>query len=92
MAEPKKWHPALRWIVRGGIAALLINEVRGLMMAGPVLYALWLGGGIYASVMTALFALACIALSVLIPWWAVRWFLKRAKRTPAEARVPETVG
>ena len=81
-ASPRKWHPALRWAVKGGIAALILNEIRGLIMAGPVLYAAWLAGGTWASVMIALFALACIAASVLVPWWAVRWFVKRAKKNP----------
>jgi hypothetical protein len=86
MAEPKKWHPALRWVAKGAIAALILNEVRGLILAGPVLYTIWLAGGIGTSVMAALFTLACIALSVLIPWWVVRRFVKRAKRKPPPKR------
>lgn len=55
-----------------GGAALVLNEVRGLILAAPVLYALYQSGGTLMAAWLAVCSLAGIALSVLVPWWAHR--------------------
>lgn len=60
-------------------AGALINEVRGLIMAGPVLYGLYLTGGTWMAIWLAFCSLAGIGLSVAVPMWA-------AKRIRAYAR------
>jgi hypothetical protein len=59
----------LAWILGAGLA---INEIRGLIMAGPVLYALYASGGTMAAVIVALSSLGGIALSVIVPLFVAR--------------------
>jgi hypothetical protein len=59
----------LAWILGAGLA---INEIRGLIMAGPVLYALWISGGTMTAIIVALSSLGGIALSVIVPLYAAR--------------------
>jgi hypothetical protein len=59
----------LAWILGAGLA---INEIRGLIMAGPVLYALWISGGTKTAIIVALSSLGGIALSVIVPLYAAR--------------------
>ena len=53
-------------------AGALINETRGLIMAGPVLYGLYLTGGTWMALWLAFCSLMGIALSVIVPMWAAR--------------------
>jgi hypothetical protein len=73
--------PWLRRLLQIGAVALVLNEIRGLIAAGPVLYALWLSGSDKLALVAAASSLGGIALTVVIPALLVR----RAKRTPAEA-------
>ena len=55
---------ALGWL------ALVANEIRGLIMAAPVIYGLWLSGGTLMAWWIAICSLGGIALSVIVPVWA----------------------
>lgn len=56
------------------LALLLVvtNEVRGLLLAGPVLYAMYRAGGTYMAIWLGFCSLAGIALSVLVPMLAAK--------------------
>ena len=64
-----KWMRALLGLGAIGIAA---NEIRGLIMAAPVIYGLWLSGGTFMAWWIALCSLGGIALSVIVPVWLLR--------------------
>ena len=49
--------------------ALIANEIRGLVMAGPVLWVIWETGG----ALVQWIVLAGIALSVIVPVWIWGW-------------------
>jgi hypothetical protein len=63
-----------RLLLKVGIVAFLANEVRGLVLAGPVLYAMYRAGGTWMAVWLGFCALAGIAISVLAPIWVARKF------------------
>lgn len=69
-------------LVKAGIVALVINEVRGLMLAAPVLYGMYLAGGTWMALWLGFCSLAGIALSVGAPVFLARKF----KLLPARAR------
>lgn len=54
------------------MACAILNEIRGLIMAGPVIYALYLTGGTWMALWLAFCSLAGIAASVIIPMWAAK--------------------
>ena len=62
---------SLAWLL------IIANEVRGLIMAAPVFYGLYLTGGTLMAAWLAFCSLAGIAASVFIPMWAVRKLEKR---------------
>jgi hypothetical protein len=62
----------VRLLVKAGLAALVANEVRGLVLAGPVLYAMYEAGGTAMAVWLAFCSLAGIALSVVAPLLVAR--------------------
>ena len=64
----------VRLLVKAGFAALVANEIRGLMLAGPVLYAMYQAGGTAMAIWLAFCSLAGIALSVLAPLVVARKF------------------
>ena len=55
-----------------GAALLVLNEVRGLVLAAPVLYGIYQAGGSLAAIWIGICSLTGIALSVLLPLIAVR--------------------
>lgn len=59
-------------LLRAGGALLVLNEIRGLIMAGPVLWALVQAGGTFAAIYAAVCSLLGIALSVLVPLFGLR--------------------
>lgn len=61
-----------RLLVKLGLAALVANEVRGLILAGPVLYGLYQSGGTAMAMWLAFCSLAGIALSVIGPLFVAR--------------------
>ena len=64
----------VRLLVKAGLAALVANEVRGLILAGPVLYGMYEAGGTAMAMWLALCSLAGIALSVFAPIFLARKF------------------
>jgi hypothetical protein len=55
------------------VAVLIVfNEVRGLVLAAPVLYAMYLAGGTLMALWVGFCSLAGIALSVVLPLYASR--------------------
>jgi hypothetical protein len=65
--------PALvRLLLKVGIVAFLANEVRGIVLAGPVLYAMYEAGGTWMAMWLGFCALCGIAISVLAPMWVAR--------------------
>lgn len=59
-------------LLKVGVVALLINEVRGVMLAGPLLYAMYRTGGIWMAMWLGFCALAGIAISVVAPLFVAR--------------------
>lgn len=64
----------VRLLVKAGLAALVANEVRGLILAGPVLYAMYQAGGTAMAMWLAFCSLAGIAISVFGPLFVARKF------------------
>ena len=64
----------VRLLVKMGVAALVANEVRGLILAGPVLYGMYQAGGTAMATWVAFCSLAGIALSVIGPLFVARKF------------------
>ena len=64
----------VRLLVKAGLAALVANEIRGLILAGPVLYGLYQAGGTAMALWVAFCSLAGIAISVFVPLVLARRF------------------
>jgi hypothetical protein len=64
----------IRLLVKAGLAALVANEVRGLILAGPVLYGMYEAGGTAMAIWLAFCSLAGIAISVFGPLFVARKF------------------
>jgi len=64
----------VRLIVKAGLATLVANEVRGLVLAGPVLYGMYEAGGSAMAAWLAFCSLAGIAISVIGPLFVARKF------------------
>ena len=58
---------SLGLILKAGIALLVANEVRGLVLAAPVLYGMYEAGGTLMAVWIGICSLAGIGLSVVVP-------------------------
>lgn len=68
-------------LVKAGIVALVVNEVRGFMLAAPVLYGMYLSGGTMMALWLGFCSLAGIAISVAAPLFVAR----KLKLIPARA-------
>jgi hypothetical protein len=64
----------VRLLVKAGLAALVAKEIRGLIIAGPVIYALYQAGGTAMAIWVAFCSLAGIAISVVVPLFLARKF------------------
>lgn len=62
-----------------GAVLLVLNELRGVMLAAPVLYGIYQAGGTLAAIWVGICSLAGIALSVFLPLIAARK-IQRARR------------
>jgi hypothetical protein len=62
----------VRLLVKLGLAALVANEVRGVVLAGPVLWAMYEAGGTLMAAWLAFCSLAGIALSVFGPLFVAK--------------------
>ena len=54
-------------LLKAGIVALVANELRGLILAAPVLYQMYAAGGTWMAMWIGLCSLAGIAVSVVAP-------------------------
>ncbi|MGQ7828794.1 hypothetical protein [Altererythrobacter sp. Z27] len=61
-----------------GWVALIFNEVRGAVMAVPVLYAMYMAGGSWMALWIGFCSLVGIALSVVVPLIAAKKIQKFA--------------
>ena len=59
-------------MLKAGIALLVANEVRGLILAAPVLYAMYEAGGSVMAVWIGICSLAGIGLSVVGPLFVAK--------------------
>ena len=57
----------LNLLLKGGVALVAANEIRGLVLAGPVLYGIYESGGTLMAIWVGFCSLAGIALSVIGP-------------------------
>ena len=64
----------VRLIVKAGIGLILANEMRGLILAGPVLYGMYQAGGTAMAIWVAFCSLAGIAISVFAPLFLAKKF------------------
>ena len=64
----------IRLLVKAGLGLLVANEVRGIILAGPVLYGMYEAGGTAMAVWLAFCSLTGIALSVFAPLFVARKF------------------
>lgn len=55
------------WSLKAGAVLLLFNEVRGLVLAAPILYGIYQTGGSLMAIWIGFCSLAGIALSVILP-------------------------
>ena len=67
--------------LRLGAVLVVLNEIRGIVLAAPVFYGLYQAGGTLAAIWLAICALGGIALSVAVPAYALR----RLSRAQAQA-------
>jgi hypothetical protein len=68
------------WLSLAGIAAFmahLINEIRGAVLAVPVLWAMYESGGTAMAIWLGVCSLMGVALSVTAPWFALRFARRR---------------
>jgi hypothetical protein len=65
---------AVSVLVKTGLALLLLNEIRGIVLAAPVLYGMYQAGGTLMAVWLGICSLAGIALSVVGPLFVARRF------------------
>ena len=61
-------------LVKAGTALLFANEIRGLVLAGPVLYRMYVSGGTLMALWIAVCSLAGLALSGIGPLFVARKF------------------
>ena len=57
----------LTWLLKAGAVLFLFNEVRGLLLAAPVLYGMYQAGGTLMAIWIGFCSLGGIALSVIVP-------------------------
>jgi hypothetical protein len=69
-------------LLKVGFVALVANEVRGFVLAGPVIYGMYAAGGTGMALWLGFCSLAGIALSVAAPIWLGR----RLNLIPARIR------
>ena len=68
----RKAHNILRAILKAAAVLVALNEVRGIVMAAPVFYAMYQSGGSLMAIWLGVSSLLGIAASVIIPMLAIR--------------------
>ena len=69
-------------LLKVGAIAMIFNEVRGLVLAAPVIYGMWSTGGSAMAIWLGICALGGIALSVIVPMFAYKKLDKFVKSKP----------
>ena len=59
-------------LLRAGIVLLVVNEIRGIVLAAPVFYGMYEAGGTPMAVWLGVCSLAGIALSVVVPLFVAK--------------------
>ncbi len=65
-------------ILKAGAALIAVNEIRGIILAGPVLYGIYESGGTLMAIWIGVCSLGGIALSVIVPLIAAKKINKYA--------------
>lgn len=63
-----------------GAFAVIFNEIRGLILAAPVLYGIYEAGGTLMAIWIGVCSLGGIALSVIVPWFAAKKIQRYAEK------------
>lgn len=71
--------------LKAGFVAVIFNEVRGVILAVPVLYAMYEAGGTAMAIWLGFCSLAGIALSVIVPIIAAKKVKGFVEKKQAEA-------
>ncbi|WP_296679871.1 hypothetical protein [Novosphingobium sp.] len=66
-------------LLKSAIAAFVLNEVRGIVLAGPVLYGMYQAGGTLMAIWLGFCSLAGITLSVVVPLFVDKRFRIRER-------------
>lgn len=66
------------FLLKAGAGLIAVNELRGLILAGPVLYGMYQSGGTATVIWLGVCSLGGIALSVIVPLIAARKIAKYA--------------
>jgi hypothetical protein len=72
-------------LLKLGVGLLVINEVRGLVLAAPILYAMYEAGGTAMAIWIGFCSIAGIAISVVLPIIAARKIQGRLDRWRQQA-------
>lgn len=78
----------INYLLKAGAVFLAFNEIRGLVLAGPVIYGMYQSGGSAVAIWIGLCSLGGIALSVIVPLVAARKIQKFAEARLQPQRVP----
>lgn len=69
-------HPILTllaaMLLKTGMALIIANEIRGVIMAVPILYGMYAAGGTMMAIWIGLCSLGGVALSVIVPLFVGR--------------------
>jgi len=65
-------------LLKAGAALIAVNEIRGMILAGPVLYGMYESGGSLMAIWVGVCSLGGIALSVIVPLIAAKKIQKFA--------------
>ena len=68
------------FLLKLGVGLLVLNEVRGLILAAPILYAMYEAGGTIMALWIGFCSLAGIGISVVLPVIAARKIQVRLDR------------
>lgn len=66
-------------LLKSAIVAFVFNELRGIVLAGPVLYGMYQAGGTLMAIWLGICSLCGIALSVIVPLFIDRKFKLRER-------------
>lgn len=66
-------------LLKSAVVAYVLNEVRGFVLAAPVLYGMYQAGGTLMAIWIGVCSLAGIALSVVVPLIIEKRFNLRAR-------------